>query len=473
MIVKMYIVFMTIYLRSVSWRPDLPADGDEPLHAQLVRALARDLATGALSPGDRLPTHRRLAEDLAIGVGTVTRAYAEAERRGLVTSTVGRGTFIAEAAGGAAPPASGMIDLAHNIAPTAPAARRIRALVARLARRHDLADQIAYAPAAGFEAHRRAAAGWLAKTSGLVSADWTRLLITGGAQQAMSLVFGCLCRPGDTILTETATFFGMRSLAEHAGLRLRGAPMDAEGLTPEGLDEAARISGARVLYVLPTLQNPTGRTMGRARREAIIEIARARDLWIVEDDVYGAFAEAAPAPLAELAPERTFYISGVSKVIGPGLRTGYLVAPDADRFDRLVQAMRAVCYAPPALGALAAAQWMEDGEADAILAEVRDETRARHVLASSILGPHAERQSPAGPHIWLPLPEAEAERFAGLALRADVEVTPPSAPIVEPGAISGVRLCLGAAAGQDDLRRALTVLKGILEGGVGRTSGTV
>lgn len=448
---------MTITPQRAAWRPMLAGDA-EPLHVRLLSALQQDLASGVLAPGARLPTHRELAHQLNIGVSTVTRAYVEAEAQGLIISQVGRGSFVAQERPAAARPLSDPLDLARNLAPSAPAAKRLREAMRLLRRRPDLIEHLAYAPPAGLPAHRRAGAAWLERTAGLERADWTRLLVCAGAQQALALTFALLCRPGDTILTEAGTFFGVCNLAEHAGYRLRGVAMDAEGLLPEALDRAAEASGARVLYTLPTLQNPTGRTLSRERREAITRIARARDFWIVEDDVYAAFAADAPPALAMLAPERTFYVSGVSKVLGAGLRTGYLLAPTGEQFDRLTRAVRATVYSPPTFGALIATQWIEDGAADLIAREVRDEVDARREIASTVLGETLEMGAGGAPHVWLPLSELDAERLARRALRNGVEVTPPSAPIVEPSSLSGLRLSLGGVENRGDLERALRVI---------------
>ena len=235
--------------------------------------------------------------------------------------------------------------------------------------------------------------------------------------------------------------------------------MDGEGLEPEALAKAAEATCARVLYTLPTFQNPTGRTQSRTRREDIARVARAHNLTIVEDDIYAAFAPSGgPAPLSVIAPERSFYISGVSKVLGPGLRTGYVVAPDDSRFDALVRAASVTAIAPPNFGALIATQWIEDGTADQIAAEVCAEMVARRRLAQDILGASVEIGAEASPHVWMPLSALEAERLARRALRAGVEVTPPSAPIVEPSLLSGLRLCLGSASDQIELARALKLI---------------
>lgn len=436
------------------WTPTLRDDADT-VSGRLLAALRRDIAEGRLTPGTRLPPHRELAHRLGIGIGTVTAVYGEAARQGLLTATVGRGSFVAD---NALPQRSndGPIDLARNLPPLSSTQRRFAATVARLARRHDLNQFLDYAPPAGVEAHRRISATWLRRIGGPEEARSDRLVITSGGQQAMMLAIDSLCRPGDMIMTEAATYFGIRSIAQAGGYRMLGLAMDEEGLLPQALDRAAA-QGARVLYTLPTLQNPTGRTMGGQRRAEIAEIARKRQLWIVEDDIYSAFsAGSAPPPLASYAPERCFYINGASKALAPGLRTGFLLVPDEAHLADVLRLIRARIYSPPALGSLITCQWIEDGSADEIIAETHAEMLARNRMAVERLGramsPPAD---PRCPHVWLPMPELEAERMAARAMRAGVELTPPSAPLVDPSTISGVRLCLGVATDRSRLGVAL------------------
>ena len=445
----------------LAWTPDIEADAGR-LHERVVQALRRDIGSGALKAGVRLPTQRDLARDLGIGVGTVTRAYSQAERLGLLSSRVGRGTFVAMAAH-ASPGDAATIDLSMNLQTLAPAAARLAEAMAQIRRRTDLADQAGLAPHAGLDRHRQAMAAWLARVARFETIDWRRLLICVGAQQAMSLALDEICRPGETILTEAATFHGLRAIAEYRGYALSGVAMDREGLLPDALDRAAAETGARVVYVQPTLQNPTARSLSPARRHDIVRVARARGLWILEGDVYAPLADGAGAaglmPLACLAPERTFHAGSVSKTLAPGLRCGFLVAPDIARFERLSAAMRATCFSPCTLGPMVAVRWIEDGTADVILAAVRREASERMALARKILGASLERPSfDAGLHAWLPASELEAERIAARALRQGVMLTSPSALIIDGTQIAGLRLCLNATPDRASLERGLRIV---------------
>jgi DNA-binding transcriptional MocR family regulator len=457
-----------------AWTPSLPA-GDGTLHERLIAALERDIASGTLPAGTRLPPHRDLAHQLGIGVGTVTKAYADAERRGLLTAHVGRGSFVADARHTTAheSESGGRIDMANNVPPLAAAEERIGETLMQLRRRADVTKYVGYAPAGGYETHRNAIAAWIVRTTGFKSIAAEKLILCAGAQDATALVAAHLCRPGDTILTEAATFFGMKNLAEYTGYRLQGVAMDAEGLDPAALDRAAQ-KGAKVLYTIPTLQNPTGRTMSERRRAEIARIARARDLWIIEDDVYGGFSTDKLTPLAVLAPERTFFISSLSKTLAPGLRAGFMVVPDSDHAARAVRGIRARTVTTSALGSLIATQWIEDGTADDILGAIRAETRARVHMARDILGKHMPPNvSEYCSHIWLPMTEIEAERTAGRVATAGVDVTSPSSPVIDSTLIYGLRICVGAVRNRATLETGLRAIAAALSGSSESGSGVV
>ena len=450
------------------WRPALNADAGS-LHEQLMGALRREIAAGALAPGTRLPTHRELAQRLGIGIGTVTKAYAEASRIGLLTSQVGRGTYVAGASG--AGQATELIDLTLNLAPLPPSMSRLPDALGRLRVERDLPVLAEFAPHLGFEAHRRAGAAWLRRAARLEDADWRRLAICGGAQQATFLALDSLCQPGDVVMAEAVTFHGFKSIAEYRGWDLIGLDLDGDGVRPEALEQAAASGRSKVLFLQPTLQNPTATTMPRSRRDEIVRIARRYDLTIVESDVYGPLAWRSEGPVGEdavplavLAPERTFYASGLSKVVASGLRTGFLIVPDADALGKIAKAIRAIMYSASAFGPQIATHWIEDHVADDILRDIAGLASVRTAIARRRLGQWMSPPSHDGTlHTWVPLPQATAERVAIEARRNGVLLTPPSAPAVADSTVAGLRICACAPRDIETLERALSVIASALK----------
>jgi len=461
--VKRNIVTMT------SWAPDI-RQRKGPRYLAIAEALADDAGAGRLRPGTRLPTHRDLADRLGLTVGTVTRAYAEAARRNLVSGEVGRGTFVrGPATRFAAPLAAaraqeGLIDLSANHPPRAPGDGEERALarsLGALSRRKDLARLLDYPPEGGSREHREAGAEW-ARRSGL-DAPADRVLVSSGSQHGMTAVFAALLVPGDLVLTEALTYSGMKTLAGLLSLRLQGVALDDEGLRPDALAAACRARPPKALYCVPTLQNPTASVMSDERRREIADVAREHGVLIVEDDVHGRIPHRAPRPLSAFAPERAVYLTGTSKALAPGLRVGFIVAPEA-LVGRIAAAIRGTTWMAAPLMAEIAAAWIRDGTAEAILRRKRSEAASRQRLAGQVIGRFVDRAQPTAYHVWLSLPRPwRGEAFAEAARRKGVGVTPASAFAVgRAGAPDAVRVCLGAARDRAELERGLRVLADLL-----------
>jgi DNA-binding transcriptional MocR family regulator len=466
--VKAMIVTVTI------WTPDL-RQRPGPRYRAIADALADDAAAGRLPSGVQLPTHRELAERLGVTVGTITRAYSEAARRGLVSGEVGRGTFVrATAAPSWLPPvgrsSETVLDLSANLPPLAPGERLDASLgraLATLARRKDLQRLLDYPPEGGALAHRQAGAAWV-RRCGLI-ADPERVLVSSGSQHGMTAVFAALLSPGDLVLTEALTYPGMKALAGLLSLRLQGVAMDQHGLIPEALADACRTGAPRALYCMPSLQNPTTAVMPESRRREVAAIARAHGLVIVEDDVHGHLPAKPLRPLSALAPETSIYLNGTSKSLAPGLRVGFIVAPDA-LVGRLAAAIRGTTWMAAPLMAELASRWIQDGTAQAIVEKKRREAAARQALAARVLAGAQVEAQPGAYHLWLGLPGAwSAEAFADAARGRGVVVTPaaafavPSARSHRSALPAAVRVCLGAAPARASLERGLNVLAGLLE----------
>jgi len=157
------------------------------------------------------------------------------------------------------------------------------------------------------------------------------VLVTSGSQQALTLAATVLVEPGDVVLTEEPSYLAALQAFRLAGARVVGVPGDAEGILPDALVAAAREHGAKVVYVIPTFQNPTGRTLGHERRAALAEAVAALGLWLIEDDPYAEIRfEGAPVPPIashEPAADRTLLLSSLSKIVAPGLRIGWARVP--------------------------------------------------------------------------------------------------------------------------------------------------
>ena len=452
---------------ATSWMPAL-GRADGPLYLAIAGAIAADIAAGRLKPGTRLPPQRTLADALGIDFTTVTRAYAEAGKRGLVEGRVGHGTYVRLRQSQALPAAGRSVDISMNLPPRfedASLNARMEAGIRAVAD-EGLSLLLAYQDPGGADSDRAAGAHWLQSRLPGVTPD--RVAICPGAQGALVASLKLLARPGDTVCVEALAYPGFLALAAHQGIHVQPIAMDEGGLLPENFEAACIGHRPQALYCTPTFHNPTIATMPLTRRRKLVEIARRHGVPIIEDDAYGALPREPVPPLAALAPDCVYHIAGLSKCLSPALRIAYLVLPDARIQARAADAIRAFAGMASPFSAAIVTRWMEDGVADAVLAAIREETSARQAIAARLL-PSAKSNRECF-HAWLKLPEgwtagalASRARLHGIGLvTADVFAT---AKVPE-----SVRIGLGAPRTRSDLTHGLEILGDLLQRGPGTSS---
>ena len=301
-------------------------------------------------------------------------------------------------------------------------------------------------------------ARWLADSGVKVERD--AFILCNGAQQAIHLAFADLAVRSRAIASEAETFSGAIKAAADLGLGWTPVAHDDEGMLPGELDRVLRETGCRVVFTTPVCQNPLGLEAGEARRRAIVELCRKHDAWIVEDDIYAIYASRERVTYRELAPERTYYLTSLSKCLTPLVRVGVL-APPPRRAEHLLRAMRAQSFGiAPSTLELGCALIDLGVHRDAKTA-LREEAGIRTKLAGEMLGLERIPMPHGSPHIWLPVPDPAA--FGARAATAGVLVTPPnSTSIREDGASDGVRLCLLAPENRADAVRALSTLASLM-----------
>jgi DNA-binding transcriptional MocR family regulator len=276
----------------------------------------------------------------------------------------------------------------------------------------------------------RASLAAFMSTRGL-AVDADELLITTGSQQALGLVAAALLDPGDVVLVEDPTYLAALQAFQLADLRPVAIPCDDDGPLPDALVEAARAHGAKVAYLIPTFQNPTGRTMPAERRAAVAEAAAQAGLWLVEDDPYSALRlEGEDVDLlAASAPERTIVIQTLSKVLSPGLRIGYLRAPKA-LYGPLTVAKQAADLHTSTVAQMAAERWLASHDLGAHIRSLGAHYRPRRDALLAGLEEHLPAGSrcthpQGGLFIWVRLPDGhDAEAILARAIAAGIAFVP-------------------------------------------------
>lgn len=455
----------------MTWNPVVTA-GEGPLYLAIVDELASAIGAGTLAAGDRLPTHRELARRVGASLGTVTRAYEEAERRGLVEGHVGRGTFVRDLTD---PDSySPMVDRNRiDLGPTAvpmhpgdPGHRALGAALTELGSRADLIALSGYQHSGGTMPQRAAGACWLALQGVDVPAE--EVTLCGGAQHGTVLLLMQLAG-AEGVLVEEITYPGLTAAMRWLRIPAHPVALDADGLVPEALARAARETGARVLYCTPTHHNPTAAVTPLARREAIAAVCRENGITIIENGALAPLVTGAPPPLAALAPERTCYVTTLSKATVPALRVGYVHTPPSVCAPLDVGVAATVWSASPLLAEIAT-RWIDGGTAQSIRDWRRAEAAAREALAAAALQPHGYRPREGAYFSWLPLPDhLPALDVVAEAASRGVLIGPGHLFAARPGsAPNAVRLSLAAPASRAKLERGLAVVTEILRSGITR-----
>lgn len=340
-----------------------------PLYVQIAEGFAAAVARGELPVGDRLPPERQLAESLGVSRTTVVNAYREMQARGLIIAHVGRGTFIAasEPTAQALPwrqrlsqPAQFLVNPVvhelgrssvqanvisfaeglpdHRLAP----ADAFQRAVEHVLHRHDRMP-FARTPAEGHLLLREAIVDYLRPTG--LRATVEHVLIVDGAQQGVDLVCRTFLDPGDVVITEGPTFMVALQAFRAARATVIPVPLDGNGMRTELIEDLVIRYRPKLIYTVPTFQNPSGTTMSVDRRRLLLDVAARYQIPVIEDDPYREifYEEAPPPPIAALDEHGvTVHIGTFSKVMFPGIGVGWVVAPR------------------PVIEALTMAKWVSD-----------------------------------------------------------------------------------------------------------------
>jgi DNA-binding transcriptional MocR family regulator len=447
------------------------------LFRQLARAIAGGIERGALRGGARLPSERRLAAALAIGRGTAVAAYDVLVADGLIDRRHGSGTFVV-----------GTGDLAL------PAGREGTALVHRLVDRSnpttdtfvDLSisvpvepmglqragallterDVLAVVPDTGYtpwglEGLRRALADHVTAWGLDTSVD--EIVVTTGAQQAISAAAACWVQAGDAVVVDDPTYPGAVAAFAAAGARLVPVAVDRHGVRPDDLARAIARARPAMVYLQSTVHSPTGVVLAASRRAAIAGVVTDARVPLVEDlalaDLaWGVARRSVPPPIASFAPSASIAVVGsLSKLFWGGLRVGWVRAPQALAL-RVARVKATHDLGSSAVAQVLATKLIEAGAADAVTRR-GDQLRERHAVLTEALRrllPSWTWMEPAGGlSLWVRIP-GDARAFAARALEQGVAVATADALAADPAPWS------------DRLRLSFSAPPPVLEEGVRR-----
>jgi DNA-binding transcriptional MocR family regulator len=462
-----------------TWLPDINS-GDGPIYIRLADQMEKAISDGVLAGGTKLPPQRNLAYDVGVTIGTIGRAYSLLHERGLVSGEVGRGTYVltrAEAAtqaekdpratslAGTRPlnTPAGKIRFDSTAAPDVGQGEILSAFLSDITK--DCTEEIASYTRSIPRHWQQAGARWL--TYGNWSPPIEAIVPTLGAHAAVMAVISVLTNPGDRIVFEHLTYSQVSRAAGLIGRRISLVASDEYGVIPDDFERACVQQHPKIAFFMSSAQNPTLSTMPEDRRRAIADIAHRHNVWLIEDNLYGAMDKKEIPLLAALAPERTFVVDGLSKSVSAGIRGGWVACPP-HLAQRVRIAHKMMTGGIPFILAELCARLVLSGEAEEIWERCRAELNAREALARRMLTGYDFNSAPDIPFLWLKLPDPWLSATFKNAIYADGVLVDDEDEFKAGRAetiVHRIRIGFSAPGSRQEVENGLRIVRSLLDSG--------
>ncbi|MEL0628836.1 PLP-dependent aminotransferase family protein [Psychromonas aquatilis] len=447
---------------------DTDENTQDPIYKRVAEYISKEILSGRISNGQKLPTNRELANYLNLNITTITRSMGVLLDEKLIETSAGRGTRVALHHQGETQFKSSpsndpsIIDLTVNRPSTDSFDYLLLETLSNISSDKRFSSIKDYQPAQG-PLWARKAMTWWARSLG-VNASINQVVLCGGAQHALTVTLSALFKPGDVIYTDSYTYQGLIAACKALDIDLIGINTDHDGISIPALTKAVKEKSPSALFITSSSQNPTTATLSLATRKKIASLADKYDFLIIEDGVYQALLDIKIEPVINLAPERTVYISSLSKCVAPGLRAGFIVSPP-NFVDDISTSLRINCWCTSTLTALVTTILIESGRAGDLVVVQREELRARHAILNKYKGDCDIWTSGNSPHAWLLLPDSWTDiEFTKACISQGVALLPGSEfNLNKEGYRQGVRVNLGAAVNREQLKTALEIIVSVLQ----------
>lgn len=451
----------------MSWKPQ-KARLEKPYYLSIAASLEADILSGNLPENTKLPPQRELADFLDLNLSTITRAYKLCELKGLLYAVTGRGTFVSPgtlAQHTFLEKEDSVIEMGM-IRPFYENNHSIQNAARLILNREESIKLFEYSSPLGTKRQIKAGRKWLHRLG--VDVGEENVLVSAGAQNALSVILISLFKAGDKIAVDSFTYTNFKGLANFLHIQLIAVPGDEHGMSPEGLLTLCRNTEIKGVYLMPTCSNPTSIFMPRSRRLELAEIIRKFHLLVIEDDIYSflsAYGQTAPDTKSffSLAPGQTIHICSISKSLCAGLRVAFIAFPDSFR-ELLVSGMLGINLKTVSLNSEIIAELIESGEAETIVKQKILCARKRNQIFKSFF-PFPQTDSVERFFHWLPLPDhLTSENLELLALRQGIHVLGSHRFAMQnENKSSYVRVSVASPDTEDDLKKGLLRLKNIFE----------
>jgi len=451
----------------MSWRPQKSKLG-QPYYLSIAASLENDILSGKLPENTKLPPQRELADFLDLNLSTITRAYKLCELKGLLYAVIGRGTFVSpgtSAKNTFLDKDGGVIEMGM-IKPFYESNRTVQNAARLILGREESVKLFEYSNPLGTRRQIRAALKWLGRIG--IKAEEENILLSAGAQNALSVILISLFRAGDKIAVDNFTYTNFKELANFLHIQLVAVPADEYGMSPDELSNVCKNMEIKGVYLMPTCSNPTSIFMPQPRRLELAEVIRSFHLLVIEDDIYSfltAYGQTAKniKPFFSLVPEQTIHICSISKSLCAGLRIAFIAFPGRYR-ELLVSGMLDINLKTVSLNSEIIAELIESGEAENIVKQKILFARKRNQIFKSVF-PSSYPDCIERFFHWLQIPDhLTSEELELLALQKGIHVLGSHRFAMQnENKSSYVRVSVASPDTEDDLKIGLLTLKGIFE----------
>lgn len=451
----------------MSWKPQ-KADLKSPYYLSIAAALESDIKSGRLPEHAKLPPQRELADFLDLNLSTITRAYKLCELKGLLYAVTGKGTFVSPCVSaqdtflekGGSIIEMGMIKPFYETNPI------VRKAALKVLDRKESLKLLEYSEPLGTARQLDAACRWLHSLG--IPAARENVLLTAGAQNALSVTLISLFKAGDKIVVDRFTYTNFKSLAHFLHIQLIAVEGDEQGMSPEALLQTCKNTEIKGIYLMPSCSNPTGICMPLSRRRELAEIIERFHLLLIEDDIYSFLiayggCREQQSSFFSLLPEQTVHICSISKSLCAGLRVAFLAFPGRYRED-LTAGLLGINLKTVSLNSEIIAELILSRKAEEIVSQKIELARRRNEISQSIFPMTGSNPVPTFFH-WLPIPDfLTSERLETAALQAGIHILGSHRfAMQQENSSSYVRVSITSPDTEAELKKGLMILKELFE----------
>ena len=449
----------------MSWKPEIDKS-QKPIYQALAGQLEQDIMNGLLLPGTKLPPQRELADYLDLNLSTISKAFKVCELKGLLSATVGSGTFVSYDA-----LSSGylledtkpqhLIEMGATLPDDASYEPLLHQLKSML-QETDYAKWFGYGRAGDSLWQKDAAVKLMRKGGFDTTAD--RILLSNGAQNAIAAVLASLCKPGDRIGADSHTYPGLKTAAAMLNVQLVPIRSEQYEMSPDALKYACRNENIKGIYLIPDYHNPTASVMSMNTRSRIAAIAEQYNIFIVEDASYHLLTDQPLPAIASLAPEHVIHIAGLSKSMAPGLRMAYVAVPEAFK-EPMIKALYNLNIAVSPLLTELTARTIVSNQFETLIANHQQQNTYRNQIVNRYLAEYTCLGAETGIFRWLLLPgRITGAEFEALAAQQGVQVYAAERFVVGSSIPErAVRISVCAPSTVEELEQGLIILRNLMD----------